>query len=262
MSSSTGQPPPHSATTINSSAVGEKRNSKNNVDDCKPSTSKMTTTEKVQKVAVSNSNPISKRFDRKSAIRQVYSFFLDALITNTVVKCHRDISLNEAVGLNCKNESEMPVTPSLNPYNGPSTSNEIPPSSSSKKQIECICYTCKRVIAASRLAPHLEKCIGLGRNSSRVARKRLATYTTSAVITSSSASSSPRVRQVSNTTIDTDAMEAESVGDLDDADWSAQSLNTPPKRRRTHASNGNSSSRGDLLALPPPTRSSSRFRHR
>ncbi|KAI6172541.1 SAGA-associated factor 11 [Aphelenchoides besseyi] len=156
----------------------------------------------------------------------------------------------------------MPVTPSLNPYNGPSTSNDVPPSSSSKKQIECVCYACKRVIAASRLAPHLEKCIGLGRNSSRVARKRLATYTTSAVITSSSASSSPRVRQVSNTTIDIDAMEAESVGDLDDADWSTQLLSTPPKRRRTQTSNGNSSSRGDSLVLPPPTRSSSRFRHR
>lgn len=44
----------------------------------------------------------------------------------------------------------------------------------SKKQFECICPNCQRNMAASRFAPHLEKCMGMGRNSSRIASRRIA----------------------------------------------------------------------------------------
>ena len=43
-----------------------------------------------------------------------------------------------------------------------------------KKQAECLCPNCKRSLAASRFAPHLEKCMGMGRNSSRIASRRIA----------------------------------------------------------------------------------------
>merc|ERR1739844_481856 len=43
-----------------------------------------------------------------------------------------------------------------------------------KKQPECTCPNCQRNMVASRFAPHLEKCMGMGRNSSRVASKRIA----------------------------------------------------------------------------------------
>jgi len=43
-----------------------------------------------------------------------------------------------------------------------------------KKQFECVCPHCQRNMVASRFAPHLEKCMGMGRNSSRVASKRIA----------------------------------------------------------------------------------------
>ena len=43
-----------------------------------------------------------------------------------------------------------------------------------KKQFECVCPNCNRTIAASRFAPHLEKCMGMGRNSSRIASRRIA----------------------------------------------------------------------------------------
>ncbi|KAH9403988.1 Ataxin-7-like protein 3 [Tyrophagus putrescentiae] len=45
------------------------------------------------------------------------------------------------------------------------------------RKIECVCPSCKRSLAASRLAPHLEKCMGMGRNASRVASKRIALFT-------------------------------------------------------------------------------------
>ena len=44
-----------------------------------------------------------------------------------------------------------------------------------KKQCECVCPNCQRNLAASRFAPHLEKCMGMGRHSSRIASRRLAT---------------------------------------------------------------------------------------
>ena len=43
-----------------------------------------------------------------------------------------------------------------------------------KKQYECTCPHCDRTLAAARFAPHLEKCMGMGRNSSRIASKRIA----------------------------------------------------------------------------------------
>ncbi|MFT7799074.1 ataxin-7-like protein 3 isoform X2 [Arapaima gigas] len=42
------------------------------------------------------------------------------------------------------------------------------------KNKECVCPNCSRHIAASRFAPHLEKCLGMGRNSSRIANRRIA----------------------------------------------------------------------------------------
>ena len=42
-----------------------------------------------------------------------------------------------------------------------------------KKQVECVCPNCQRNLAANRFAPHLEKCMGMGRNSSRLASRRL-----------------------------------------------------------------------------------------
>lgn len=43
-----------------------------------------------------------------------------------------------------------------------------------KKAYECTCPTCDRTLVAQRFAPHLEKCMGMGRNSSRIASKRIA----------------------------------------------------------------------------------------
>jgi len=43
-----------------------------------------------------------------------------------------------------------------------------------KSTFEIQCPNCKRTLAAVRFAPHLEKCMGMGRNSSRIASRRLA----------------------------------------------------------------------------------------
>ncbi|OWR44748.1 ataxin-7 protein 3 [Danaus plexippus plexippus] len=38
----------------------------------------------------------------------------------------------------------------------------------------CSCPNCDRPVSATRFAPHLEKCMGMGRNSSRIASRRIA----------------------------------------------------------------------------------------
>ena len=41
--------------------------------------------------------------------------------------------------------------------------------SSAKDTNECVCPNCGRTLGALRFAPHLEKCVGMGRSSSRIA---------------------------------------------------------------------------------------------
>ncbi|KAJ9596113.1 hypothetical protein L9F63_012697 [Diploptera punctata] len=83
-----------------------------------------------------------------------------------------------------------------------------------KKGQECICYcpTCKHSLAASRFAPHLAKCMGMGRNSSRIASRRIANNSKESVAYSGMMSD-----------------------DEDDADWTTSS----DRRRKKRERNGN-----------------------
>jgi len=36
----------------------------------------------------------------------------------------------------------------------------------------CKCLNCDKIVAANKYAPHLEKCMGMGRGSSRIASQR------------------------------------------------------------------------------------------
>ncbi|XP_075894588.1 ataxin-7-like protein 3 isoform X1 [Nelusetta ayraudi] len=77
------------------------------------------------------------------------------------------------------------------------------------KNKECECPNCKRLIAASRFAPHLEKCLGMGRNSSRIANRRLA----------------------SNNNLSKSESDQEDNDDLNDNDWSYGAEKKAKKRK-------------------------------
>ncbi|XP_024127466.1 ataxin-7-like protein 3 [Oryzias melastigma] len=77
------------------------------------------------------------------------------------------------------------------------------------KNKECECPNCKRLIAASRFAPHLEKCLGMGRNSSRIANRRLA----------------------SNNNMSKSESDQEDNDDLNDNDWSYGAEKRAKKRK-------------------------------
>ncbi|KAF1414933.1 Ataxin-7-like protein 3, partial [Spheniscus humboldti] len=86
------------------------------------------------------------------------------------------------------------------------------------KNKECVCPNCSRSIAASRFAPHLEKCLGMGRNSSRIANRRIA----------------------SSNNMNKSESDQEDNDDINDNDWSygsekkdgARSFLCPPGRPR------------------------------
>nr|CAD7433540.1 unnamed protein product [Timema monikensis] len=87
-------------------------------------------------------------------------------------------------------------------------SQQAPP----KKTLECVCPSCKHSLAASRFAPHLAKCMGMGRNSSRIASRRIANNSKENVTYGGMMSD-----------------------DDDDADWTAGT----DRRRRKRERNGN-----------------------
>ncbi|XP_046402600.1 ataxin-7-like protein 3 [Ischnura elegans] len=111
-----------------------------------------------------------------------------------------------------------------------------------KKQHECVCPSCHRNLAASRFAPHLEKCMGMGRNSSRIASRRIAN------------NSKENASYGGGGTVSDDD---------DDADWTAGGSDRRRKRRDRHC--GGSSGGGGRRTktqkvrngeVPPPTTSS------
>ncbi|XP_068619127.1 SAGA-associated factor 11 homolog [Battus philenor] len=78
----------------------------------------------------------------------------------------------------------------------------------------CACPNCDRPVSATRFAPHLEKCMGMGRNSSRIASRRIA-------------SNSREPTSYAGLLSD----------DEDDADWAGGSLHTERRKRRIKNNN-------------------------
>ncbi|KAH8410745.1 hypothetical protein KR222_002201 [Zaprionus bogoriensis] len=101
--------------------------------------------------------------------------------------------------------------------------------STAKKPMDCTCPNCDRLVAAARFAPHLEKCMGMGRISSRIASRRLATKEG----TSASSSSSSTYLQSGGNTGGTD--------DEDDVDWSSDKR----KKKSTQNSRNNGSKKNN-----------------
>ncbi|XP_013192180.1 SAGA-associated factor 11 homolog [Amyelois transitella] len=78
----------------------------------------------------------------------------------------------------------------------------------------CSCPNCDRPVSATRFAPHLEKCMGMGRNSSRIASRRIA-------------SNSREPTSYAGLLSD----------DEDDADWAGGSLQNERRKRRIKNNN-------------------------
>jgi SAGA-associated factor 11 len=119
-----------------------------------------------------------------------------------------------------------------------------------KKQYECTCPSCDRTLAASRFAPHLEKCMGMGRNSSRIASKRIAHSSgraTNGNNKDSNGSSTPAFNNNSSNGLSASTADSDLEIDNDkssDNDWNEKPVVKKPRKKRKvdHHSSSNGSS--------------------
>lgn len=129
---------------------------------------------------MSSFEEVEKELDRKlkiffsnpdnlqAASENVFENLLEEVILGVVFEVHRSVKtglfeIEEAIQEDA-NEFRIVDAPDLDIFGQQPI----------KKPQECTCPSCKRSLAALRFAPHLEKCMGMGRNSSRIASRRIA----------------------------------------------------------------------------------------
>lgn len=101
------------------------------------------------------------------ASNSLFDSMLDNVIFGIALELYfvKQTRLLEAIeGQEEETEHELPSAPDSNIF----------PDKNNKKPTDCHCPNCQSKVAASRFAPHLEKCMGMGRNSSRIASRRIA----------------------------------------------------------------------------------------
>ncbi|VDK43828.1 unnamed protein product [Anisakis simplex] len=160
-------------------------------------------------------------------VESFYDYLFESVLLVPVFKVHRIAKIAKTLG---------PAAPVLTEEQPPSQVEEFDifgnaniSQTKPQKNMEVYCDECKRTIAASRFAPHLEKCMGMGRNSSRVARRRLANY----VCSLKGSSSTGRLRDSVGRDSDVDRSDEDSRHTLpdDDDDWTSSSRKTRKPRK-------------------------------
>ncbi|VDM99007.1 unnamed protein product [Thelazia callipaeda] len=105
--------------------------------------------------------------DLKEMGEEIYEYLVDAVVLERCFNVHRIFKLIGAV-LPHETSKEPTIVSDHDIFGSESTSQ-----TKHQKSMEVVCDVCQRPIAASRFAPHLEKCMGMGRNSSRIAQLRI-----------------------------------------------------------------------------------------
>jgi len=109
------------------------------------------------------------------AAEDIFNTLVDEISLGICFEIHRSIKIGSysAVELGFDECSPFPIAGHVDVFGLPVTT--ITGLPTLKTVPQCECPNCDRSLAASRFAPHLEKCMGMGRNSSRLASRRIAT---------------------------------------------------------------------------------------
>jgi hypothetical protein len=113
-------------------------------------------------------------------IEDIYDCLFDEILFGFSLQIHREAKLGFLFYFDSNDET-------TNDYSGENEANSVSGteeediftinnSRNNLSKYECKCPNCNRAIAAIRFAPHLEKCMGLGRSSSRMATRRIQSY--------------------------------------------------------------------------------------
>jgi len=118
---------------------------------------------------MTNKDEPVQKFDPSDPFVQLVYEMIDHVAIGVCFDVHRSVRLGRFMLEDIDNESQKEFAivqePGVDVFGQPPM----------KKAIECACPNCQRCMAANRFAPHLEKCMGMGRNSSRIANRRIAT---------------------------------------------------------------------------------------
>ena len=109
------------------------------------------------------------------ASEEIFNQMLDEIVLGLCFDIHKSIKTGtySVTQLTAEDSPPIPISGHVDVFGQPVTTLTGLPTMKNVPQIEC--PNCSsRTLAASRFAPHLEKCMGMGRNSSRVASRRLA----------------------------------------------------------------------------------------
>ncbi|XP_014666906.1 PREDICTED: ataxin-7-like protein 3 [Priapulus caudatus] len=104
-----------------------------------------------------------------AVVQEIYLEILDEVILGLAFEIHRSVKLGTFFLGDSDPQSLKQFE--IQEEKGRDVFGKLP---MKNKNYDCVCPNCSRNLAASRFAPHLEKCMGMGRNSSRLASKRIA----------------------------------------------------------------------------------------
>ena len=155
-------------------------------------------------------------------IETIYEYTFDEIIFGFALQIHRSAKLGLLFYFDSNDEKNEGDTDMI------TTEEEESVTTTSRSNIskyECKCPNCNRTIAAIRFAPHLEKCMGLGRSSSRMASRRIQSY------------NFDEYDQYFDEELTQNSISSSSSTNLIDLDSNSVSLKPPAsKRKRMHAS--------------------------
>lgn len=125
------------------------------------------TEERIQELNKRFLDFMSKHENVEPATKEIYDDLLDEVLMGFVFDVHRTTKTGSS-----DVEEGIPDDESYAIVDSPGL--DVFGQHPVKKSQECNCPNCDRGVAACRFATHLEKCMGMGRNSSRIASRRIA----------------------------------------------------------------------------------------
>lgn len=114
-------------------------------------------------------------------------------------------------------------------------------STNTKKAVDCVCPNCERPVASSRFAPHLEKCMGKFTSSILKSYNNLNTNKIILLSLSGIGRNSSRIasRRIANSRDGNNYFGNNISDDEDDADWSSDKKKKKIQSMRTNGSKKN-----------------------
>jgi SAGA-associated factor 11 len=114
--------------------------------------------------------------EKLSIIECIYQDLLEDVTLGIIFQVHRATKLGYLEHINTETTSNNKLSNESDNIFEKQQHHHQQQHTPKNQKYECTCPNCDRNLVATRFAPHLEKCMGLGRNSSRLASKKITSF--------------------------------------------------------------------------------------